>query len=97
MHYFNYTLRLFINSYCDLNFPTGKLIFVFLVKLNDIIINYMVFQTTQGLILPDCTRVKEKTSANNICVANYFSPLLALKKFFTDSVRLHCILLFILI
>lgn len=82
MHYFNYTLRLFINSYCDFNFPTGKLIFVFLVKLNDIIINYMVFQTTQGLTFPDCTRVKEKTSANNICVANYFSPLLALKKVF---------------
>lgn len=82
MHYFNYTLRLFINSYCDFNLPTGKLIFVFLVKLNDIIINYMVFQTTQGLTLPDCTRVKKKTSANNICVANYFSPLLALKKVF---------------
>lgn len=82
MHYFNYTLRLFINSYCDFNLPTGKLIFVFLVKLNDIIINYMVFQTTQGLTLPDCTRVKEKTSAKNICVANYFSPLLALKKVF---------------
>lgn len=82
MHYFNYTLRLFINSYCDFNLPTGNLIFVFLVKLNDIIINYMVFQTTQGLTLPDCTRVKEKTSANNICVANYFSPLLTLKKVF---------------
>lgn len=82
MHYFNYTLRLFINSYCDFYLPTGKLIFVFLVKLNDIIINYMVFQTMHGLTLPDCTRVKEKTSANNICVANYFSLLLALIKIF---------------
>lgn len=43
MYYFNYILRFFINFYCDLNFFIGKLIFVFLVKLNDIIINYMVF------------------------------------------------------